>query len=208
MSFSSSPGPAVNSVPLKDWERADKVNLEVLSYGWNGKRVIVRMHLPMDRDMQRLHAATRNLIRCVKHSAHWRCEFCGRHSRETQVQTATWVRIDPPRMIIYIHHICDHDNPSCFQDMEDVHNAMQRLDGRPEDPLPRPPPKPEGMVCPRAGSCAGCQEDLPFKTQLKRCAGCQLTRYCSVKCQREDWPRHKDTCKKIHSVVFEDGRDD
>lgn len=76
----------------------------------------------MDRDIQRLHDATRGLIRDIKHSRFWKCEFCctwppgihppanrllilfrtARPSRETQVQTSTWVRVDPPRMAIYV----------------------------------------------------------------------------------------------------------
>ncbi|KAI0821826.1 hypothetical protein BC628DRAFT_1328573 [Trametes gibbosa] len=190
-------------VPLKDWERADKVNLEVLTYGWEGKMATIRLHLPMDRDMQRLHDATRNLIRDVKHSRFWKCEFCGRPARETQVQTATWVRVTPPRMAMYIHHICDHDRRSCFGDMEAVHKAMLRLDDRPETPLPRPPRKNAGEAFPLSGSCAGCEEDESMDKTMRRCGGCKLTRYCSVACQRKDWSRHKSTCKQVHSVTFD-----
>ena len=30
---------------------------------------------------------------------------------------------------------------------------------------------------------------------LKRCSGCQLVHYCSVECQRRDWPEHKRFCQ-------------
>ncbi|EIW54763.1 uncharacterized protein TRAVEDRAFT_172379 [Trametes versicolor FP-101664 SS1] len=199
--------PKTGPVALRDWERADKVNLEVVTYGWEGRRALVRMHLPMDRDIQRLHDATRGLIRDIKHSRFWKCEFCSRPSRETQVQTSTWVRVDPPRMAIYIHHVCDHDRMSCFKQMEEVHMAMLRLDGRPETPLPRPPRKPEGEVYPLAGACAGCQEDESMDKEMRRCGGCKVTRYCSVACQKEDWRRHKPTCKQIVSVTFDDSEE-
>ncbi len=31
---------------------------------------------------------------------------------------------------------------------------------------------------------------------LKKCAACELVRYCNVECQREHRPRHKKACKK------------
>ncbi|OSD05059.1 hypothetical protein PYCCODRAFT_1432803 [Trametes coccinea BRFM310] len=191
-------------VPLEDWQRVDKVNLEVVGYGWHGKCVRVRMHLPMDRNVQRLHNATRELMRDVKHSANWRCQFCGRFSRETQVQTYTWVSIDPaPRMGMYMHHICDHERKKCFKEMEEIHNYMQTVDGLPVTPLPRPPKKPRNELYPRAGSCAGCQKDGSLFVDQQRCSKCNLTRYCSLKCQADDLPRHQPTCKQIFSVQFE-----
>jgi hypothetical protein len=30
---------------------------------------------------------------------------------------------------------------------------------------------------------------------LKICSGCQFNKYCSKKCQQEDWWNHKDLCK-------------
>ncbi|KAJ7121405.1 hypothetical protein C8R44DRAFT_876812 [Mycena epipterygia] len=41
--------------------------------------------------------------------------------------------------------------------------------------------------------CSTCGEN-PGVAQLKNCAGCRTTRYCSKKCQVSDWPVHKQTC--------------
>ncbi|KAL7277097.1 hypothetical protein ACG7TL_008942 [Trametes sanguinea] len=157
-------------VPLEDWQRVDKVNLEVVGYG---------------------------------------CAFIlkgmgSRFSRETQVQTYTWVSIDPaPRMGMYMHHICDHERKKCFKEMEEIHNYMQTVDRLPVTPLPRPPKKPRNELYPRAGSCAGCQKDGSLFVDQQRCSKCNLTRYCSLKCQADDLPRHQPTCKQIFSVQFE-----
>ncbi|KAI0353883.1 hypothetical protein OH77DRAFT_1426710 [Trametes cingulata] len=201
--YSPATQPKYRPVEMRDWERGDMVNLEILSYGWRGKCATVRMHLPMDRDIQRLHRATRGLIRDVKHSRNWRCEFCGRFSRETQVQTNTWVSIDPPRMLMFMHHICDHDRARCFLAMEHIHIELLQLDGRPPERLPPPPEKPRNMVYPRAGSCVGCQKDGSLPGTLLRCEGCDLSRYCSLKCLEDDKPRHQETCERICSVTWD-----
>eukprot|EP01113_Clastostelium_recurvatum_P014419 TRINITY_DN17846_c0_g1_i1.p1 TRINITY_DN17846_c0_g1~~TRINITY_DN17846_c0_g1_i1.p1 ORF type:complete len:156 (-),score=20.33 TRINITY_DN17846_c0_g1_i1:60-470(-) len=41
--------------------------------------------------------------------------------------------------------------------------------------------------------CHVCHKDDPNGMQL--CSRCRQTRYCSVTCQRSDWPAHKKTCK-------------
>ena len=46
--------------------------------------------------------------------------------------------------------------------------------------------------CASCGTAGG--DDINIK--LKRCNGCYLVRYCSVKCQKEHWPKHKRECKK------------
>ncbi|KAJ6612546.1 hypothetical protein B0H10DRAFT_292085 [Mycena sp. CBHHK59/15] len=45
-------------------------------------------------------------------------------------------------------------------------------------------------------ACGGSPEPQSSSesTQLKNCAGCRTTRYCSKKCQVSDWPFHKKSC--------------
>ncbi|RPD60273.1 hypothetical protein L226DRAFT_555144 [Lentinus tigrinus ALCF2SS1-7] len=203
----TSPFTRETSIPLQEWEREDKVNLEVVTYGWEGTKCTIRFYLPMERDKQRLHDMTRNLIRDVKHSRDWMCEFCGRIARETQVMTLTWTHLSPPRMAIFIHHICNHDRQECFAELEEHHYAIKMLNNLPQTPLPRPRRKRPGDRHPRASSCAGCQKDATSSMELQRCSRCKLTRYCGTECQRDDWKRHKQTCSQIYSVLFE-GWDD
>lgn len=39
-----------------------------------------------------------------------------------------------------------------------------------------------------------CQNCLKQFDKLKKCVGCRLVKYCSRKCQKEDWFRHKRKC--------------
>jgi hypothetical protein len=41
------------------------------------------------------------------------------------------------------------------------------------------------------GICAVCHEDGP-----KNCSKCKKISYCSIACQRKDWPEHKLVCGK------------
>lgn len=47
------------------------------------------------------------------------------------------------------------------------------------------------MLC-----CANCGAAAGDDIKLKKCNGCYLVKYCSVKCQREHRPQHKEECKK------------
>ena len=46
----------------------------------------------------------------------------------------------------------------------------------------------------RRDRCARCGG--PGKPKLLVCGACKSTRYCSAGCQREDWKKHKQMCKK------------
>ncbi|EXJ91678.1 hypothetical protein A1O3_00228 [Capronia epimyces CBS 606.96] len=43
-----------------------------------------------------------------------------------------------------------------------------------------------------SGQCAACRKT----TNLKRCAKCKTTQYCSQECQKTDWKEHKKSCSK------------
>ena len=43
-----------------------------------------------------------------------------------------------------------------------------------------------------------CQnENCNTSSKTKKCAGCQSSWYCSMECQKVDWPNHKAECKEI-----------
>ncbi|KAI0367430.1 hypothetical protein BV20DRAFT_1000672 [Pilatotrama ljubarskyi] len=214
--------------PLKNWERADKLNVELVGYGWGEKRVIVRFHLPKDRDTERIQQATALMIRDVKHSKDWTCEWCGAPARESHVQNLSWNHLNPPRLVIYvrplplisasrscgtqrhipllqIHFVCDMDARHVREGVKVTHDYMNMLNFGGMGPLPPFPKRPAGVTYPLAGSCARCERDESATNQdaLKRCSKCKLTRYCGVECQKNDWPRHKVACGMVCSVNFE-----
>jgi len=57
--------------------------------------------------------------------------------------------------------------------------------------------------------CANMQCLKPWKkgedNPLKACARCKYTMYCSPRCQKTDWPRHKnDPCAPVEEMVEND----
>ena len=56
---------------------------------------------------------------------------------------------------------------------------------------------------PKMGLCSNKKCTLPKRTTTQSdmffCSGCQLACYCSSKCQKADWKRHKETCKMVRS---------
>src|SRR5436190_8189952 len=47
------------------------------------------------------------------------------------------------------------------------------------------------LIMTEAAQCAGCTKTA---LNLKRCAKCQTTLYCSRECQKADWKQHKRVC--------------
>ncbi|KAI0748202.1 hypothetical protein C8Q80DRAFT_724437 [Daedaleopsis nitida] len=194
------------SPPLKEWEKADKLNVELVGYGWQEKRVIVRFHLPPDRDQHRVKLALAFMGFDVKHSKKWLCESCGAPARETHFQTLSWPHLETPRLIAYVHFVCSMDESHVLEGLRESHDMMNLVNMGMLGPFPTSfPDRQPDAVYPLAGSCACCKRDETAnqETGLKKCGKCKLTRYCSVECQKQDWPRHKVTCEKIRSVVFE-----
>lgn len=46
-------------------------------------------------------------------------------------------------------------------------------------------------------NCSGCGA-CKVITELSACAGCNVATYCSVDCQREDWPSHSKECQRLN----------
>ncbi|KAI0765926.1 hypothetical protein BD413DRAFT_573354 [Trametes elegans] len=203
----STPLPPGSSYPLAEWERADKLNVEMIGYGWDEKRVMVRFNLPKDRDFDRMQLALALMGRDVKHSKNWQCEFCGAPARESHCQTMSRHHLNPPKLIIYMRFVCDMDERHVRQGLTATHNALNIVHEGRLGPMPSFESfgrRPEGVTYPLAGSCASCQrEETAGEDGLKRCSRCKLTRYCSVECQRKDWARHKVACGAIYSATFE-----
>ncbi|OJJ49490.1 hypothetical protein ASPZODRAFT_14206 [Penicilliopsis zonata CBS 506.65] len=44
-------------------------------------------------------------------------------------------------------------------------------------------------------ACATCGFSPSVDSELKRCARCKARYYCSVNCQKGDWPTHKQSCR-------------
>ncbi|KAI0667218.1 hypothetical protein C8Q78DRAFT_394474 [Trametes maxima] len=202
---SSSPDASVPNPPLKDWERADKLNVEVVGYGQDDKRVIVRLHLPMDRNYERIDLATTLMVLDVKHSKDWKCGWCDQPARETQIFTLSWHHLTPPRATLYLYFVCSTDTAHVRWALAREHDYFNMVQGWRYGPFPEARPHEPGEVYPLAASCAFCNldETAGRPEGLQRCSRCKMTRYCGEKCQKRDWRRHKVACGMVHSVAFE-----
>jgi hypothetical protein len=53
-----------------------------------------------------------------------------------------------------------------------------------------------GWTC----ACCGITAQISWSGKLKECAACRAVRYCGKACQKEDWPAHKATCKRLQAA--------
>ncbi|KAI0073818.1 hypothetical protein K474DRAFT_1666174 [Panus rudis PR-1116 ss-1] len=138
----------------------------------------------------------------VKHTQKWLCMFCDKPARETDYQMASWMHLNPPKLNVYVHHLCDADHGTCAANLKGVH-MMTAISAGQLPPLPSPPgPKLPEDTFPRAASCGYCKREETANANLSRCSKCKLIRYCSPNCQRGDWGRHKRVCKIVKKVEW------
>jgi hypothetical protein len=51
-------------------------------------------------------------------------------------------------------------------------------------------------------ACGTCEGLARFDgTKLRHCTGCRQILYCSVNCQKQDWPRHKSDCRRARGIT-------
>lgn len=44
--------------------------------------------------------------------------------------------------------------------------------------------------------CSTCRQTANDGETYLKCGGCEMIFYCSINCQRKDWKKHRDVCKK------------
>ncbi|GJE84500.1 zinc finger MYND domain-containing protein [Phanerochaete sordida] len=139
----------------------------------------------------------------MKHSQAWHCEFCDKLARESFVQNAGWFHLDPPKLNIYVHLVCNSVVGPCAARLRETADLFAEQSGGGPDPHKRMPDRfAPAHRFPPAASCLCCQAEQTVGKELKRCGACKLVRYCSAACQKEDWGRHKATCKAIKEVKW------
>ncbi|KAJ7153254.1 hypothetical protein C8R46DRAFT_473270 [Mycena filopes] len=150
----------------------------------------------------------------IKHTRSWGCELCGAPSRETFWNVIHWTPVPEPAMTVWGFALCAASTPCMdLMAMRDIRVMVRAL---PPPHWMSPPPAPLllnaplesrelGFVAALSSSCAGCR-DVDTGSEMNKCSGCKLTRYCSGPCQRADWPRHKKMCKAVQEVKKVKGR--
>ncbi|GJE87541.1 zinc finger MYND domain-containing protein [Phanerochaete sordida] len=142
----------------------------------------------------------RGLMFEVKHSNRWHCEFCNKLARESHMNFLSWMHLTPPKVVIYVHLLCDTRGSVCFRRVRENEREMAALTGQPPENMPAP--HVPGVVYPAAAACTKCERDSTIDKTMSRCGRCKLARYCSKECQTADWPRHKTNCKVTREVKW------
>ncbi|KAI0066246.1 hypothetical protein BV25DRAFT_1913017 [Artomyces pyxidatus] len=144
-------------------------------------------------------AMLKRMSKDMKHTQLWHCEFCDKPARESLYNTMFWTHLTPPRANVYFHNVCNAVEGQCARNLRMMDREMAQNTGHPST-LDTRVYLPGGPY-PLAASCVKCNKETDIKT-LKKCGGCQLTRYCGTECQRSDWKRHKEFCKMLTEVKW------
>ncbi|KLO17763.1 hypothetical protein SCHPADRAFT_936784 [Schizopora paradoxa] len=135
----------------------------------------------------------------IKHNNFWHCEFCDKESRVSKTNFMSFVNLDPPKANSYVHLVCDNESGPCANFLRAAGMTLGVLTGARTS---TPEQVSSGRTHPLASSCAKCRADTSALSELAHCSGCKLTRYCSEKCQKDDWKRHKPFCKTPKEVKW------
>ncbi|EKM59859.1 uncharacterized protein PHACADRAFT_206078 [Phanerochaete carnosa HHB-10118-sp] len=156
----------------------------------------------MRRRQEWAHELSGRVTPDLKHGQRWHCEFCDKLARESFVQNVSWLHLSPPRLIIYVHLMCDTQQGPCAARLREVAGIMASQTGQPNLVMTMPNRFAPDPVFPAAASCLNCKGEETIRKSLSQCGACKLVRYCSTACQREDWGRHKKTCKAVKDVKW------
>ncbi|KAJ7042452.1 hypothetical protein C8F04DRAFT_78108 [Mycena alexandri] len=184
-----------------------QVELSITTYGFEGRHVKITMHpvIPpsaMGDGLQPwLVQFIRGLTREVKHSGKWLCSQCGKPARDMQIDMLGWP--NAAKFVVYAHQLCENKDGPCDRAAKAESNIWRRSFDFPPNP-PNSTRNINPVDQPLSRGCATCQRDplAAPEVKLKRCGRCKLIRYCSVKCQTDDYPRHKHICKQVDNVEY------
>lgn len=176
--------------------------------GENQRRIEIKLNprIPMSMmgSMQQKHMWAQGFLQKlgvdVKHTQRWHCEFCDKQARESHLMIASWMHLSPPKLIAYVHLVCNAVTGPCYEKLQMVSMETAIMTGCP--PSTPPPFTTANIIFPLAASCGNCKDPNTAKRELNRCSKCKLIRYCGVECQRMDWQRHKEICKTVKDVSW------
>ncbi|KIP04549.1 hypothetical protein PHLGIDRAFT_190168 [Phlebiopsis gigantea 11061_1 CR5-6] len=207
----STEGPTLDLLIIAYGSSENDPNNDSRFTGENQRRVEVQLapRIPAELagNMRRMQSWARDKVHAtvldIKHSQRWHCEFCDKLARESQTDIASWLHLTPPKMVVYVHLVCNTVKGPCAARAKMLSQQMAAMNG---GPPPRSGDAAREMmgdvVFPAAASCTKCEAEESIPLNLSRCARCKLARYCSVACQKEDWARHKVTCKAVQDVKW------
>ncbi|KAJ7786097.1 hypothetical protein B0H16DRAFT_17554 [Mycena metata] len=184
-----------------------QVELSITTFGFEGRHVKITMHpvVPPSAMGDGLQAwfvqFVRGLYPDLKHSGKWLCSQCGKPARDMQVDMLGWPHL--AQFSVYAHQLCENKDGPCDRAAKAESNIWRQGFGHPPNP-PNSTRNIDPVEQPLSRGCATCQRDprAAPEVKLKRCGRCKLTRYCSVKCQTNDYPRHKHNCKRIDDIEY------